>query len=79
MDGRADEANVTIDFGAVSEGFNVCGIDTPGVSQVTCSEDITHWKPFKNISSRSKLHWTLAWLRPFTEEKVMYTKSILRR
>lgn len=56
MDGRVDEANVTIDFGAVSEGFDVCGIDTPGFSQVTCSEDIAHWKQFTNIISRSKVH-----------------------
>lgn len=39
-----DEANVTIDLCAVSEGFNVCGVDTPGLSQVTRSEAITHWK-----------------------------------
>lgn len=42
MDGRVDEANITIDLCAVSEGFNVCGIDTPSFSQVTCSEAVTH-------------------------------------
>lgn len=42
MDGRVDEANVTIDLCAVSEGFNVCGIDTARFSQVTGSEAITH-------------------------------------
>lgn len=53
---RVDDGNVAVDFCAVSEGFDVGGVDRQGVSQVTCSESVTHWKEFTNISSKYYSH-----------------------
>lgn len=38
------DSNVPIDFGAVSEGFNVGGIDRQSVSHVSCAKSITNCK-----------------------------------
>lgn len=50
-----DDVNVAVDFCAVSEGFDVCGVDRQGVSQVTRSESVTHWKEFTNITSKNTI------------------------
>lgn len=38
-----DDVDVSIDFGAVFKGANVCGIDRQSVNQFSCSKSITHF------------------------------------
>lgn len=49
-----NKSNVPIDFSAVFEGVDVCGIDGQSVGQVSCSKSITHCKQLKE--KRNYLH-----------------------
>lgn len=44
VDGSDDDGNATSDFGAVSEGVDVGGVDGQGVGQVSTPESMTHCK-----------------------------------
>lgn len=54
MNRCVDDTNVTIDFCAVSKGFDVRGIDRQGVSQFSCAESITHCKQLRKQISVQK-------------------------
>lgn len=65
MNWCVDDTNVTIDFCAISKGFDVGGIDGYSVGQISCPESITHCRQKADVDTAEQSYFFFSGVKVF--------------